>query len=68
MNIGSAEASKNSRKTKRFVQAKLPTRQISDISKSPVSKYLLTSEYHAVKSAIISTAVLRITKGRLRLW
>lgn len=65
--MGSADASKNSRKTKRLVQLKLPTRQISDINSSDVSRYLLTSEYQAVSKAIISTAVLSITKGRLRL-
>lgn len=66
MKIGSADASKNSRNTNKLVQAKLPTRQISDIRIRDANSSLFTSEYHAVSKVTISTAVLNSTNGRLR--
>jgi hypothetical protein len=64
MKIGRAEASKKRRKINKFVHAKLPTRQISEIRIRAENSNLLTTEYHAVKSATIKTAVLNITNGR----
>jgi hypothetical protein len=48
------------------VQAKLPTKQISEISISDANNTLLTSEYHAVSKVIINTAVLSNTNGKLK--
>jgi len=66
--MGKAEASKNSKNKNKLVHAKLPTKHISEINSSDVSKYLSTSEYQAVNRATISTLVLKITNGRLKPW
>jgi len=67
MNTGSADASKKSKNIKRLVQEKLPTRHISDSSSSTHNKFLFKDVYQDVRRPMIRTAVLSMTKGRLRL-
>jgi len=68
MKMGRAEASKKRRKINKFVHAKLPTKQISEIRMRVENNSLLTTEYHAVSSATIKTAVLNITNGKFKPW
>jgi hypothetical protein len=64
--IGKAEASKNSKKIKILVQVNAPNKKISIKRIIEQNKNMFTSEYQAVNKATISTAVDRITKGKLR--
>ena len=66
--MGIADASKNNRKVKILVQLKAPIKQISKIKTKFNNNWVLTAEYQAVKRAIIKIAILRIMKGKFKLW
>ena len=68
MKTGIAEASKNSKKAKMLVQLNAPIKHTS-INKNNVNiNWEFADEYQDVSTAIIRIKILKIIKGRFKLW